>query len=57
MMDGGIAVLCPAGVCEGLTSRPAFQLLSKTAIAARLPDPMVTYGSLSVDPCGATVNS
>ena len=29
-----------------------FHLLSKTAIAARLPEPIVTYGSLSVEPWG-----
>jgi hypothetical protein len=29
---------------------------SNTAIAASEPEPIVTYGSLSVDPCGATVN-
>ncbi len=33
-----------------LTDMLAFQLLSKTAIAAKLPEPIVTYGSLSVDP-------
>ena len=32
------------------TSMFGFQELSKTAIAARDPDPIVTYGSLSVDP-------
>lgn len=39
-----------------LTSMFAFHSLSKTAIAAKLPDPIVTYGSLSVDPWGWTVN-
>jgi hypothetical protein len=34
------------------TDMLAFQPLSKTAMAARLPEPMVTYGSLSVEPCG-----
>lgn len=33
------------------------QLLSKTAMAARLPDPIVTYGSLSVEPWGWIVKS
>ena len=40
-----------------LTDKSGFQLLSKTAMAARLPDPIVTYGSLSVDPCGWIVKS
>lgn len=30
-----------------------FQPLSKMTVAARLPEPMVTYGRLFVDPCGA----
>ena len=30
---------------------------SKTAIAASEPEPMVTYGRLSVEPCGYTVYS
>jgi hypothetical protein len=30
--------------------------LSNTAMAAKLPEPMVTYGSLSVDPCAWMVN-
>jgi hypothetical protein len=33
-----------------LTSIFGFQPLSKTAIAAKLPEPIVTYGSLSVEP-------
>ena len=31
---------------------PGFHPVSNTAIAARLPEPIVTYGNLSVDPWG-----
>ena len=35
-----------------LTSMFGRHFASNIAIAAKLPDPIVTYGSLSVDPCG-----
>jgi len=41
---------------ETHTSIPALQPFSNTAIAAKLPEPIVTYGSLSVEPCGCIVN-
>ena len=42
--------------CNALTSMSGFQFVSNTAMAARLPDPIVTYGSLSVEPWGWIVN-
>lgn len=34
-----------------LTVMFSLKLLSNTAMAARLPEPIVTYGNLSVEPC------